>query len=111
MPVTLHIVDLFQYYCKIRCNPMHPLYGALLVPYEPVRVEVKQQQQQQLLYNNYSVKIWIKKQGSPVQKIGSLVPSRIFYINIRILLDDFKPMCDFLNSCRFSSYKSCYTFS
>ena len=23
---------------KIRCNPMHPLYGALLVPYVPVRV-------------------------------------------------------------------------
>ena len=23
---------------KIRCNPMHPLYGALPVPYEPVRV-------------------------------------------------------------------------
>ena len=24
--------------CKIRCNPMHPLYGALIVPYVPVRV-------------------------------------------------------------------------
>ena len=24
--------------CKIRCNPMHPLCGALLVPYVPVRV-------------------------------------------------------------------------
>ena len=23
---------------KIRCNPMHPLYGALPVPYVPVRV-------------------------------------------------------------------------
>ena len=23
---------------KIRCNPMHPLYGALPVPYAPVRV-------------------------------------------------------------------------
>ena len=23
---------------KIRCNPMHPLYGALNVPYTPVRV-------------------------------------------------------------------------
>ena len=23
---------------KIRCNPLHPLYGALLVPYVPVRV-------------------------------------------------------------------------
>ena len=23
---------------KIRCNPMHPLYGALIVPYVPVRV-------------------------------------------------------------------------
>ena len=23
---------------KIRCNPMHPLYGALLVPYVPVRI-------------------------------------------------------------------------
>ena len=24
--------------CKIRCNPMHPLYGTLPVPYVPVRV-------------------------------------------------------------------------
>ena len=24
--------------CKIRCNPMHPLYGARPVPYVPVRV-------------------------------------------------------------------------
>ena len=40
--VTLHIVDLWQYYLcclsKIRCNPMHPLYGTLPVPYVPVRV-------------------------------------------------------------------------
>ena len=28
---------LFMLY-KIRCNPMHPLYGALPVPYVPVRV-------------------------------------------------------------------------
>ena len=39
--VTLHIVDLWQYYCmlyKIRCNSMNPLYGALPVQYVPVRV-------------------------------------------------------------------------
>ena len=40
LSVTLHIVDL-AVLCKlykIRCNPMHPLYGALPAPYVPVRV-------------------------------------------------------------------------
>ena len=38
--VSLHIIYLWQYYvCCIRwCNPMHPLYGALPVPYVLVRV-------------------------------------------------------------------------
>ena len=35
--MTLHIVALWQYY-KIRFNTMHPLCGALPVPYVPVRV-------------------------------------------------------------------------
>ena len=34
--MTLHIVDLWQY--KTRCNPFQDLYGALPVPYVPVRV-------------------------------------------------------------------------
>ena len=31
------VVVLFMLY-KIRCNPMHPLYGALPEPYVPVKV-------------------------------------------------------------------------
>ena len=43
LSVTLHIVDLWQYYVykllyKIRCNQMHPLNGALPVPYVSVLV-------------------------------------------------------------------------
>ena len=41
LTVTLHIVALLQYYvCCTRsgCNPMHPLCGALPVPYVSVRV-------------------------------------------------------------------------
>ena len=41
LSVSLLIVNLWQYLYmlhKIRCNPMHTLYGALPVPYVPVRV-------------------------------------------------------------------------
>ena len=42
LSMPLHTLDLWQYYLcmlyKIRCNPMHPLYGAQPGPYVPVRV-------------------------------------------------------------------------
>ena len=39
LSATLYIVDLGQYYaCSVRSGVEHPLYGALPVPYVPVRV-------------------------------------------------------------------------